>query len=385
MTRGVPRIWLLPALVLMGIVTTALPARAAETANSQIVIIRENDVIADDLYVGAIRLIVRGRIEGDLIAFTSEEVLIEGSVGGSVMAVSPRVTVEGVVEGSLRAVAPDVTVTGRLGGDAAVAAVDMDLHEDSSVGGEVLAWVWTMRSLGSVGALNGTMRTLDLGGSSAGDVDVSVGRMRVVEPLEVGGDLGYRSDDEAEGLDLVEVGGVIVDKTPLPANIRIRALFLFLRFLLILFLTMTALSVSWGWQEATLAAIAGVGSAPLRAWGRGAVVIFFPIVVLALAALILALAPPAASFPLLAVLIPLFMAAVGAVGAVGLVAGIPAVGWVGSRMFPRLSTHGAVLAGSAVAGIVWLIPVVGWLVPLLGLPLGLGAWFRSWGAPNAWG
>lgn len=301
------------------------------------------------------------------------------------MAVSPRVTVEGVVEGSLRAVAPDVTVTGRLGGDAAVAAVDMDLHEDSSVGGEVLAWVWTMRSLGSVGALNGTMRTLDLGGSSAGDVDVSVGRMRVVEPLEVGGDLGYRSDDEAEGLDLVEVGGVIVDKTPLPANIRIRALFLFLRFLLILFLTMTALSVSWGWQEATLAAIAGVGSAPLRAWGRGAVVIFFPIVVLALAALILALAPPAASFPLLAVLIPLFMAAVGAVGAVGLVAGIPAVGWVGSRMFPRLSTHGAVLAGSAVAGIVWLIPVVGWLVPLLGLPLGLGAWFRSWGAPNAWG
>lgn len=385
MTRGVPRIWLLPALVLMGIVTTALPAGAAETANSQIVIIRENDVIADDLYVGAIRLIVRGRIEGDLIAFTSEEVLIEGSVGGSVMAVSPRVTVEGVVEGSLRAVAPDVTVTGRLGGDAAVAAVDMDLHEDSSVGGEVLAWVWTMRSLGSVGALNGTMRTLDLGGSSAGDVDVSVGRMRVVEPLEVGGDLGYRSDDEAEGLDLVEVGGVIVDKTPLPANIRIRALFLFLRFLLILFLTMTALSVSWGWQEATLAAIAGVGSAPLRAWGRGAVVIFFPIVVLALAALILALAPPAASFPLLAVLIPLFMAAVGAVGAVGLVAGIPAVGWVGSRMFPRLSTHGAVLAGSAVAGIVWLIPVVGWLVPLLGLPLGLGAWFRSWGAPNAWG
>lgn len=383
MTRSHRHIVLTSALVVVAIVAFSTPAVAAETANSQIVIVREDDVIADDLYVGAIRVIVRGRIEGDLIAFSSEEVLIEGSVGGSVMAVSPRVTVEGVVEGSLRAAAPDVSVTGTVGGDVVVAAFAVELLDGSSVEGEVLAWVWAMRSLGSVGALNGTMRSLDLGGSATGDVDVSVGRMRVVEALEVGGDLGYRSDQEADGLDLAEVGGVIVDKTPLPANIRIRALLLFMRFLLIVFLTMTALSVSWGWPEATRAAIAGAGSAPVGTWARGAVVILFPAFLIGLAALLLALAPPAASFPLLAVLVPLFLAAVGAVGAVALVAGVPAVGWLGSRIFPRLSTHGAVLTGSAVAGIIWLIPLVGWLVPLVGLPLGLGAWFRSWSAASA--
>ncbi len=361
----------------MATLSMEAPASAAETANSQIVIIREGDVISDDLYAAAIRVIVRGRVDGDLIAFSAEEVLIEGSVGGSVMAVSPSVKVDGVVEGSLRAVAPDVSVTGRVDGDVVVAAVDAELLQGSSVGGEVLAWAWTMQSLGSVGALTGTMNALDLGGSSSGDVDVSVGRMRIVDRIEVGGDLGYRSDDQAEGLELVEVDGVIVDKTPLPPNIRIRALVLFLRFLLILFLAITALTVGWGWPEATHSAIDAVGSSPLANWARGAVVVFSPVFVVALAALMLALAPAAASFPLLAVLVPLTLALVGAVGAIGLVAGIPAVGWLGSRIFPRFSTHGAILAGSALTGLVWLVPVIGWLVPLLVLPLGLGAWFKG--------
>lgn len=107
--------------------------------------------------------------------------------------------------------------------------------------------------------------------------------------------------------------------------------------------------------------------------------IFSPLFLVALTALILTLAPPAAGFPLLAVLIPLIFAVVGAVGAIGLVAGIPAVAWLGSVLFPRLSIHGSVFAGAVIAGVVWLIPVVGWLVPLLALPLGLGAWVGSWG------
>jgi hypothetical protein len=32
-----------------------------------------------------------------------------------------------------------------------------------------------------------------------------------------------------------------------------------------------------------------------------------------------------------------------------------------------------------VAGVVWLLPYVGWLVPLVVLPLGLGAWLLAFG------
>jgi uncharacterized membrane protein len=38
---------------------------------------------------------------------------------------------------------------------------------------------------------------------------------------------------------------------------------------------------------------------------------------------------------------------------------------------------GAILAGSALAGVLWLVPIVGWIVPILVLPIGVGAWLLS--------
>jgi cytoskeletal protein CcmA (bactofilin family) len=376
--RSASRRVLLLVLVIASVSVFALPAVAAETANSDFVIIREDDVIADDLYAGAIRVLVEGRIDGDLIAFAAEEVVINGSVGGSVVAVTPRVVLSGSVDGSLRTVAGSVSVEGTVEGDLVATGLDVELGPDSVVNGEVLAWVWSLQSLGRVGELSGTQRTLELGGSVETDVDVSVGRLRIIEPLIVGGDLGYRSENEAEGLDQATVGGVVVDKDPLPPNIRVRALGSFTRFLAVLFLTFAALAVSWGWPDRTGAAIKAVRLAPLRSWGTGALFVFSPLILAGVAALIVALAPAAASFPLLAVLAPVTLAMVGAVGAASLVAGVPAVGWVGAKLLPERSVHAAVLFGSLIVGAFWFLPVLTWLIPIVVLPLGLGAWARSW-------
>lgn len=376
--RSAGRVVLLLVLVAASVSFLALPALAAETANSEFVIIREDDVVADDLYAGAIRVVVEGRIDGDLIAFAAEEVVINGSVGGSVVAVTPRVVVKGSVEGSLRTVASSVSVDGRVEGDLVAAGLDVELGPDSTVSGEVLSWAWALQSLGEVGELSGTQRSLDLGGTVEMDVDVSVDRLRIIEPLAVGGDLGFRSENDPEGLDQATVGGVVVDKSPLPPNIRIRALVSFTRFLIVLFLTIAALTISWGWPGRTGAAIKAVRLAPVRSWGTGALVVFSPMILIGIAALIVALAPAAASFPLLAVMAPVILALVGAVAAVSLVAGVPAVGWVGSKLLPQRSVHASVLAGSLIAGALWFLPVLAWLIPVAALPLGLGAWARAW-------
>jgi uncharacterized membrane protein len=39
--------------------------------------------------------------------------------------------------------------------------------------------------------------------------------------------------------------------------------------------------------------------------------------------------------------------------------------------------YGSILAGSALAALFWMVPLVGWLVPLVVLPTGLGAWMLS--------
>ncbi|MGH3650553.1 MAG: hypothetical protein ACRDU9_07560 [Acidimicrobiia bacterium] len=363
-------------LVLFGV---PAPVLAAETSNAEFVIIPEDDVFPDDLYAGAIRVVVEGTIEGDLIAFAAEEIVINGTVTGSVIALTPRITVNGEIGDSLRVSANRLTITGEVAGDVVAAVFDAEVSSSSRVAGDLLLWAWNADLRGEIGAdLTGTQRSLELAGAISGDVDISTSRLTVVERLTVGGDLGYRSGREAEGLGLGEVAGAVVHKTPLPPNLRVRALGLLGRFMVVLFLSVAALSAAYGWPRRTGRAVAEVGRTPLRKWLTGALVLSSPLLAMLVTGLVLGLAPPAAAFPLLAVLAPLVVALVGLAFGLALVAGAPIVGWLGGVVFRSFDLYAAILAGSIIVGIVWYLPWVGWLVPLVVLPLGLGAWMATW-------
>ncbi len=360
------------------VLSAALPALAAETSNSEIVIIRESDVVDDDLYAGAITVRVIGVIDGDLIAFAAEQVVIDGRVTGSVMAISPRVIVTGTVEGSLRVVANDLVVSGSVGGDVVTAALDVRLEPDSIIDGEVLAWVNEMSALGRVeGGISGTQRRLDIAGEIGRSVDVSVSRLRVVAPLTVGGDLGYRSSRVADGLERATVSGTVVQRATLPPNLRVRALGVLARFLTVLFLTVAAVTTVWGWPARTARAADRVGVKPWRSWLAGASVFFSPLLVAVATGLVISRAPPSAGLPLLALVVPLFLALLGLLMVVSLAAGVPVAARLGKLVFKSLGIYGSTLAGSVLLGILWLLPWVGWLVPLIAMPLGLGSWILS--------
>ena len=360
------------------ILAVETPASAAETATSDIVIIAEGDTVTDDLYAAGARVVVEGTIEGDLVAFAAEEILISGEVTGSVLAVAPTITVSGEVARSVRFTANRLSVSGRIGADLVGAALRVDLSPESVVDGDVVVWAFSLTADGTIGSdLEGTQRSLDLAGSVGGDVDVSVSRLIVTGPLEVAGDFGYRSASEAEGLDQADVGGVIAHKTPLPPNIRIRALGLLTRFLVILGLTCAALLVAWGWPGRTEAAGARARGNVWKALVRGGLVMLSPLIVAGIAALIASLVPASASLPLLAIFVPLILALAGIVLLLSLVAGVPAILAVGRALPGERGLYGSIVIGSIVAGLVWMIPWVGWLVPLLVLPVGLGAWMLS--------
>jgi cytoskeletal protein CcmA (bactofilin family) len=354
------------------------PALAAETASSEIVIITEDDTVADDLYATGVRIIIEGTIEGDLIAFAAEEVVISGEVTGSVLAIAPSVTIGGDIGESLRVSTGSLSLSGSVGADLVAAAFDVELDSGSEIGRDALVWAVGMTSGGSIGArLQGTQRTLELAGQVGGDVDISAGRLVVSGPLEVAGDLGYRSASEAEGLDEADVGGVVARKTPVPPNIRVRALGLLARILVVLGLTSAALLVGWGWPRRTRLAGERARAQTLRAFGYGAVVVLSPLLLAGLAAVVAGLAPAAAFLPLLAIFGPLVVATAGIVLVLSLVAGVPAVLAAGRALPTELDLYGAILAGSTLVGVVWLIPIVGWIVPLLVLPVGLGSWLLS--------
>lgn len=366
-------------LTTFAVAVPSLPALAVETSSSEFVIIREDTVFSDDLYAGAVRVIVEGTLDGDLVAFAAEEVVINGTVNGSVTALTPSVVVNGRVGGSLQATGNSLVLAGEVDGDVVAAAVDVRLEASSNVEGEVLLWSWSVDARGTVGEdLTGTFRSLRLAGTVNGDVDVTVATLEIIDALEVGGDLGYRSDSEGVGLDRAEVGGVVAEKDPLAPNIRIRALGVLGRFLVFIMLAVSALTVAYGWPDRTREAIASLTARPVRRWLAGAAIIFSPLVVAAVTGVILGLAPAAAAFPLLAVLLPLTLALVGLVFALSMVAGAPVAGWLGSLVSRRLDLYGRIVVGSIAVGIVWFLPVLGWVVPLLMLPWGLGAWMATW-------
>jgi cytoskeletal protein CcmA (bactofilin family) len=298
-----------------------------------------------------------------------------------VFAVAPTVTVSGEVGEALRASANTLELTGAVGTDLVGAALSADLGPGSEVQGDVLIWALTVRAAGDIGAnLEGSQRTLEIEGLVGGDIDVSVGTLVVTGSLEVGGDLGYRSERDADGLDQASVGGVVAHKTPLPPNVRVRALGLLARFLVVLGLTTAAVLVAWGWPKRTRRGGELVRRQILRVWGMGALVMVSPLLLGGLAGLLVGLAPDAASLPLLAIFAPLVLATAGVVLVLSLVAGVPAVLAFGDILPGRFGLHGTILVGSLAAGLIWLVPLVGWLVPIVMLPVGLGAWIHSFRA-----
>lgn len=380
LSRALSAIGLMAALLVL----FAAPAMAAETASSDLVIIQEHVVISDDLYASGFRVIIEGKVDGDLIAFAAEDIVIKGEVTGSVFAVAAEVFVSGVVGKSLRASANRLEVTGVVGKDIVAVASSGELADAAVIEGDVLLWAFDAVLGGSIGGdLSGTMGSLELEGSVGGDVEVTVSRLSVTGPLQVSGDLGYRSEDEATGLDQVDLEGVIVHETPLPPNVRVRALVLLARLLTILGLTTAALLVTRGWPRRTETAAEAASARPVRAYGLGLLVMVSPALLVAGAGLIVVVAPTSASLPLLAILAPLVLALTGVVLVLSLVAGVPVILMIGRRLPGDLGIHGSVLAGAAVAGVVWLVPLVGWLVPLTVLPLGMGAWILGMREENS--
>ncbi len=354
-------------------------AEAAETATSDLVIISEDDIVEDDLYAAGLKVVIEGVVEGDLFAFAAEEVIISGEVRGSVTALTPSVTISGDVGGSVRAIGSTLDVTGSVGKDLIATVVNASLGGESTVGGDVLIWAFSVTAAGSVGGdFEGTQRTLRIEGEVDGDVDVTVNRMLITGPLTVDGDLGYRSPVEAEGIDQASVGGAVVHKTPLPPNIRVRALGLLARFLVVIGLTAAALLVAWGWPERTAHAAAQGRARPLGSYWRGALVTFMPLLIAGVAILVVVLAPATASLPLLAIFAPLVLLTASIVLVLSLVAGAPAVLALGRLLPGRRGIHGAIVVGSILAGATWMLPLVGWIVPLLVLPFGLGSWILGW-------
>lgn len=361
------------ALGLLWIALGSPPAQAAERSVADVVLVEQGAVIDDDLYAAGNRVVIEGRVDGDLVVAAYEDVTITGEVTGDVTGLAGSVRIPGRVGESVRVASPQVDVTGVVGGDIVVLAWAATLASD--VAGGATVWAWAAESTGVIeGDLEGQMRRLTLGGRVGGNVDVTVGRLEMVEGAEVGRDLGYRSEQVAVGMERAEVGGTVVHRLPLPPNIRVRALMILAKVALGLMAAVTGLLVMWAIPRASEEAWAGVESSWWRAWLQGLAVMALPLAVVIVTVVLVRIAPLEAALPLSAVFFPLVLAAVGAVMALVFLAPAAAFPWLGRLGNQKRGPVRAFLYGAAAVIVLSLVPWVTWVIVLFVLPLGIGGW-----------
>jgi len=108
-------------LLAMMLLTLSTTVYAFEGQEGDKVLIGEDEVIEDDLYVGAEEFVLDGTVKGDLI------------VGGA------TITINGTVEGDLWAVGQIVIINGVVSDDARIAGAGLQLGDDAKVGGDLIA------------------------------------------------------------------------------------------------------------------------------------------------------------------------------------------------------------------------------------------------------
>lgn len=362
------------------VLSSPLPA-LAERTQSNLVLIREDDVVAEDLYAAGDVVLIQGRVEGDLVATAFTEIRIEGEVEGSVIGLTSSLIVDGVVGGSVRAVAPEIRIDGDIGGDVFVAGWTTEIGAGASIGRDLLVWGNRLEVLGAVGRnVEGQFRSATINARVSGDIDVTVDDLVVGPGTEVSGDLVYVGDEAASISADAEIGGSVLAEEALPPNVRVRAMFILVRTLLALAVLGLGLGIIWASPDRSRSAARAVARRPLvaLAWGIGLASI--PVAMLLIVALFVGLSPPATGLPLLAIFGPFVLAAFGVLFVALLTAPVPVGGAIGSRFDRGWSVYAWFVIGAVILIAVSVVPVVGAPLMALAALTGLGGWMMAEGS-----
>jgi cytoskeletal protein CcmA (bactofilin family) len=147
-------------LTLLLVLILVPTASAYESRSGDIVTVKADEVIDEDLYVSAETFILDGTIKGDLFV------------------VGRHVIINGVLGGDLMGAAQDITINGELKDDARVVGAVIILTEKAKVEGDVMAMSYSMETkAGSQvkGALLGGSSQAFFGGEVAKDLKYAAG------------------------------------------------------------------------------------------------------------------------------------------------------------------------------------------------------------------
>lgn len=170
-------------LALLGALLVVPRARAFEGRGGDVVNIGADEVIEDDLYVGAGEFTLEGTVEGDLIVFGGT-LTINGTVEGDLIAAGQSVIVNGAVVDDARIAGYALVVRGDISDDVVAAGFSLEGEEDSVIGGDIVYAGYQTLLAGDVsGGVDISGGAVEIAGVVQGDARVDVGGTEANETM----------------------------------------------------------------------------------------------------------------------------------------------------------------------------------------------------------
>ena len=370
------------ALAVLALLSLARPVQAmdqplilADRAAAATVLVREGDVVDEDLYAGGNTVLIEGTVQGDLVVAAFRSLEIKGTVEGDVVGYSPLVVVTGTVGGSLRVAADVVRVEGEVGVDLFTGARSTVVT--GSVGRDIQAWTLSLDVRAAVGRdiLGRVFDGARIGGTIGRDVEITVGDLEILPGTRIDGSLGYRSTQEADIAGDATIGRALTKREPVTPNVRVQAIFTLTAVLVILSIAALGFLLFWLTPRTLQMAVESMQSRTFRSLGVGLLVLVVPVTLIVLIGVQVVDSSPELALPSAIIGLPVGTLIVGMLLFGLLVSPVPVLTVLGSKLTRQ---RRSVLFGYLVGLIIWVvilaIPTVRVVVTVLIAVLGLGAW-----------
>ena len=332
-------------LAAVGLFLVAADSIEAARASANVVLVREGEVVEEDLYAGGNVITIDGVIEGDLVFWAFERLDIRGEVQGDVIGFAPTARITGQVGGSVRLVGLDISTAGEVGAD--VLAIGWRVQTGGSIGRDVLAWARSLSIDGSVGRdVEGqTWGPTRISGAIGRDVEMTVQSMTLLDDAYIAQDLGFRSLNEAVIGENAGVGGVVIRRTPVVPNVSVSAARMVAFVLGFMGYLWMGIVTIWMIPSTLDRAVRSVSDDLSRSFFVGVASTVTPIVLVLAMFVIAALAPPELALTILAVGTPFWLGLVVMLLLGAIIAPVPVLILLGRRLSKgRWSAFGAFVA-----------------------------------------
>jgi cytoskeletal protein CcmA (bactofilin family) len=209
-------IGILAALVLSFFVFGGVAGAHSFRTGSNVTVTRD-EKIDHTLFAAGRNIDIAGEVMGDVIC-AGQTISISGNIHGDVICAGQSVHISGGVDGDVRVAGQTITLSSAVAGNATVAGQTFTLESSGKIGGDISLASSDATLNGSVGrdvAANGS--TVTLAGNIGRDVRGNIANLALLGKAKIGGDVDYRSNNDAVKDSGVVIGGKIT-RTNLPKH-----------------------------------------------------------------------------------------------------------------------------------------------------------------------